>query len=115
MTHDELIAAFEGGTIAPGAFGHREHVRLAWLYLRRHGRRGAERRLLAGPLPLGEALHVAAAGKPEKFNAALTLAWVARLDTAAAALPPHHSFEDLLLHHPELLDRRCAGEAVQTI
>ena len=110
MTHDELIAAFEGGTIAPGAFGHREHVRLAWLYLRRHGRPGAERRLLAGLRAFA-----AAAGKPEKFNAALTLAWVARLDTAAAALPPHHSFEDLLLHHPELLDRRCAGEAVQTI
>jgi hypothetical protein len=110
MTHDELIAAFEGGTIAPGAFGHREHVRLAWLYLRRHGRPGAERRLLAGLRAFA-----AAAGKPEKFNAALTLAWVARLDTAAAALPPHHSFEDLLLHHPELLDRRCAGEAAQTI
>ena len=110
MTHDELIAAFEGGTIAPGAFGHREHVRLAWLYLRRHGRPGAERRLLAGLRAFA-----AAAGKPEKFNAALTLAWVARIDSAAAALPPTHSFDDLLIHHPELLDRRSADEVAQTI
>ena len=110
MTHDELIAGFEAGTIPPGAFGHREHVRLGWLYLRRHGRDGAEQRLLAG-------LHAfaAAAGKPDKFNAALTLAWVARIETAAAALAPDHSFDDLLAHHPELLDRRSAGEMAQTI
>ena len=106
MTHDELIAGFEAGTIAPGAFGHREHLRLTWLYLQRHGRPDAERRLLAGLRAFA-----AAAGKPDKFDAALTLAWVARVDTAAAALPPNHSFDDLLLHHPELLDRRSAGEA----
>jgi hypothetical protein len=110
MTHDELIAGFEGGTIAPTAFGHREHVRLAWVYLRRHGRPGAERRMLAGLRAFA-----AAAGKPEKFNAALTLAWVARIDAAAAALPPNHSFDDLLLHYPGLLDRRSAGEVAQTI
>jgi hypothetical protein len=113
MTHgelDELIAGFEGGTIAPGAFGHREHLRLAWLYLQRHGRPGAEWRLLAGLRAFA-----AAAGKLDKFNAALTLTWVARIDAAAAALPPDHSFDDLLLHHPGLLDRRSAGEAAQTI
>ena len=106
MTHEELIAGFEAGTIAPGAFGHREHLRLAWLYLQRHGRPDAERRLLAGLRAFA-----AAADKPDKFDAELTLAWVARVDTAAAALPANHSFDDLLLHHPELLDRRSAGEA----
>ena len=110
MTHDELIAGFEAGTIPPAAFGHREHVRLAWLYLRRHGRAGAEHRLLAGLRAFA-----AAAGKPDKFNAPLTLAWVARIDAAAAALAPHHSFDDLLVHHPELLARRAAGEVAQTI
>ncbi len=110
MTHIELIARFEGGTIAPGAFGHREHLRLAWLYLRRHGRPEAERRLLDGLRAFA-----AAAGKPDKFDAALTLAWVARVETAAAALAPDHSFDDLLLHHPELLARRSVREAAQTL
>jgi hypothetical protein len=110
MTHDELIAGFERGTVPPGAFGHREHVRLAWLYLRRHGRAGAEQRLLAGLRAFA-----AAAGKPGKFNALLTLAWVARIDAAAAALPADHSFDDLLVHCPEILDRRSAGAAAQTI
>ena len=104
------MAGFEAGTIPPAAFGHREHVRLAWLYLRRHGRAGAEHRLLAGLRTFA-----AAAGRPDKFNAPLTLAWVALIDTAAAALPPDHSFDDLLIHHPELLARRSAGEMAQTI
>jgi N-formylglutamate deformylase len=110
MTHDELIAGFEAGTILPGAFGHREHVRLAWLYLRRHGRAGAEERLLAGLRAFA-----AAAGKPDRFNAALTLAWVARVDAAATALPRDHAFDDLLLACPELLDRRVAAELAQPI
>jgi hypothetical protein len=31
----EFLEAFEGGTLPEGAFHHRDHVRLAWLYLRR--------------------------------------------------------------------------------
>jgi hypothetical protein len=110
MTDDDLIAGFEAYTIPPGAFGHREHVRLAWLYLRRHGRSGAEARLLAGLRAFA-----AAAGRPDKFDAALTRAWVARIAAATAALPRDHSFEDLLASHPELLDRRVAAELAQPI
>ena len=110
MTNHELIARFEDGTIAPGAFGHREHLRLAWLYLRRHGRPEAEPRLLAGLRALASR-----AGQPEKFNAALTLAWVAHIDAASAALAPDHSFDDLLLHSPQLLDRRSVREMAQTL
>ena len=110
MTDDEVIAEFEDGTMAAGAFDHRAHLRLTWLYLRRHGRIETERRLLAGLRAFA-----VRAGKPEKFNAALTLSWVARLDAAAATLAPTHSFDDLLLHYPELLDRRTSREVVQTI
>lgn len=35
LSEDELIAAFEACTLPPAAFPHREHVRLAWAYLRR--------------------------------------------------------------------------------
>lgn len=30
---DDLIRRFEDGTLAPAEFHHRDHVRLAWLYL----------------------------------------------------------------------------------
>ena len=30
----EFLAAFEGGSLPEGCFHHRDHVRLAWIYLR---------------------------------------------------------------------------------
>jgi hypothetical protein len=35
LSEDDLIEAFEACTLAPARFPHREHVRLAWAYLRR--------------------------------------------------------------------------------
>jgi len=100
MSDAELLDAFERGNLVPEHFGHREHVRLTWLYLARHGRVETERRLRRGLRALA-----ARAGKPDRFSAPLTRAWVAQIADAAAALGPHHSFEDLLGQYPGLLDR----------
>ncbi len=35
MTDAEFVAAFESCALPAQAFRHRDHVRLAWLYLRR--------------------------------------------------------------------------------
>lgn len=98
MTDEEMVRGFEDGWLPPGAFDHRTHVRLAWIYLTRHGRADAEARLLAG-------LHALAAraGKPEKFDRALTLAWIAVIDSRRA--PDDAGFERFAARHPELFDR----------
>lgn len=36
MTDDDFVACFEACTLPISAFHHRDHVRLAWIYLRRH-------------------------------------------------------------------------------
>ena len=36
LTDDEFVASFEACTLPNSAFLHRDHVRLAWIYLRRH-------------------------------------------------------------------------------
>ena len=36
MNDAEFVQQFESCTLPPDAFHHRDHVRLAWLYLRRH-------------------------------------------------------------------------------
>ena len=110
MTDDELIDWFEAGTLDPGAFGHRQHVQLTWLYLRRVGRPEAQRRLLTGLRALATR-----AGRPEKFSAPLTLAWIARIDCAREALGETHSFDDLLRHDPALGDRAALREATLTL
>ena len=36
MTDDELMHAFEAGRVPDGGFHHRQHVQVAWNYLRAH-------------------------------------------------------------------------------
>lgn len=36
LDHDELLRTFEDGTLPGDRFHHREHVRVAWLYLESH-------------------------------------------------------------------------------
>lgn len=102
MTDDELVAAFEGGRLEPAAFRHRDHVRLAWLLLQRYGRDGAETRLREGIRSLA-----IRAGRPEKFDAALTRAWLERIDEIRAARPEATTFAALEAGRPDLLDSRA--------
>jgi len=82
----------------PASPRHREHLRLAWCYLTRFGRGEAERRLLAGLRAFA-----ARAGKPDKFDGALTSAWVGVLADAARQLGAP-TFDALIAARPELLD-----------
>jgi hypothetical protein len=99
MTDLELLDGFERGALPPGSFHHREHVRLTWLYLERGGRGDAEARLLAGLQAFA-----ARAGKPDRFDAALTSAWVGVIDTARRETGAA-TFEQLIARRPDLLDR----------
>lgn len=101
MKDDELVAAFEGGWLEPAAFRHREHVRVAWVLLQRYGRDGAEERLAGGIRALA-----ARAGRPEKYDGALTRAWVERIDQVRAARPDLTTFAALEAGRPDLLDPR---------
>ena len=101
MNEHELAAAFEAGALEPEAFHHREHLRLTWTYLARYGRPETERRLVDGLRAFA-----ARAGKPDKFNEPLTLAWIAAVDRVRRAEPVTASFDEAVARHPELLDRR---------
>ncbi len=98
MTDDDMVDAFEAGTLPAGAFGHREHVRVALWYIMRHGRDEAERRLLEGLRAF--ALR---AGKPDKFDGAQTRAWVTAIAEATAASGAA-TIADLVRARPDLLD-----------
>ena len=100
MTDAELVSAFEAGTLPPADFHHREHVRLAWLYLQRHGPAETERRLLEGLRALA-----VRAGTPDKFDEPLTRGWLRRIEAAAATGLPPVSSEAFIARHPGLLAR----------
>src|SRR5687768_2877646 len=97
MNDEELVARFEAGTLPPDECRHREHVQLAWAYLTRCGRAEAERRMLAGLRALA-----VRAGKPEKFDGPLTIAWIARID--AARDDATATFDAFAAARPDLLE-----------
>ncbi|MGN6475552.1 MAG: hypothetical protein ACTHK4_18175 [Mycobacteriales bacterium] len=85
----------------PGPFGHREHLRLAWLALETSdsptaaaGAVAARNRAIATP-------H----GAPQKYNATVTTAWVKIVDHVRQARAVE-TFAELLEAAPWLFDKR---------
>ncbi|HEY7031460.1 MAG TPA: hypothetical protein VH482_09050 [Thermomicrobiales bacterium] len=101
MTDEEFLRFFDGvGQWAgPVRFGHREHLRLAWLCLSRDGEaRGGARTIAA-------IRRVAAAhGASEKYHETITRFWLRLVAHHLASDPAAVSFDDFLSHSPRLLD-----------
>ncbi len=81
-------------------FGHREHVRLTWLAVRRCGTAGAVELISDGILKTARY-----AGAPQKYNATVSRAWV-ELTAYHMTEAPGEDFEDLVRRNPGLLDKR---------
>ncbi|HEX6895209.1 MAG TPA: hypothetical protein VF146_08050 [Bryobacteraceae bacterium] len=95
---DEFATAFENCQVPNDAFHHREHLRLAWIYLRRFGSEAGLQIRVA-------ILRFAAAhGKADKYHETITFAWL-RLVADGAERSNARSFAELLRASPELLDK----------
>lgn len=106
MTDREFVASFEACTFPPGDFHHREHVRLAWVYLR-------EKPLVDALTAFANSLRRFAtnAGAAAKYHETVTFAFLFLIhermqraefqtfDGFAAANP------DLFAWKPSILDR----------
>jgi hypothetical protein len=96
----EFLEAFESGALPASEFHHRDHVRMAWLYVSRLGAPAAAERVL-------ETLWRFAAGQgaAQIFHVTLTHAWVQLVGAALAGGPPDESFPAFLERNPHLLDK----------
>ena len=95
-----FLAAFEAGVRPGGAFRHADHVRLAWLYLRRDGAAQGEDNIAAGIRRFA-----AAQGGAGFYHETLTRAWVRLVAAALAKTPQLESFTLFFDAHPELADK----------
>jgi hypothetical protein len=105
LSNDELLRGFEGCQLAPGSFHHGDHVRLAWICVRRFGPVGAEERLLAGIQKMAEG-----AGVPQKFLYTTTVAWVRLVAARQEPGPGSEKFQDWIAKWPELLNKDFLNE-----
>ena len=101
MTDQEFLRAFENCHLGNEGFHHRDHIRLAWIYLQRYGESEARRHM-------SEAIRRFAAfhGKIDKYHETITLAWLRLVAGAMTRVPGDRTFDKLTLLAPELLDRR---------
>jgi hypothetical protein len=83
----ELVAQFEALTLDPGGFGHADHVRLAWIYVRRHGLLEAIRRYRDGLMRFSE--HHGDAGR---YHETVTWAMVVLVHERIAVAPAVDDF-----------------------
>ena len=100
MSDDAFLEGFEASQLDPGKFHHADHIRLAWLYVQRHGASGAESRLLDGIRKFAQQ-----AGAPDKFIYTTTIAWTRLVAAAQQNDRAANNFSEWIQLHPALLDR----------
>lgn len=82
-------------------FGHREHVKLTWLAVRRYGTASAIS-LVSG----GIQRTARYAGAPQKYHATVSRAWVELVGYHLDAPAGGGSFDEFAARFPDLLDKR---------
>src|SRR5690349_5520145 len=98
MNDIEFLRSFESCELPKESFHHRDHIRLAWLYLGMHTLAEAERRVEESIRRF--ATHL---GVPEKYHQTITIAWMRRVASAKRRLPAGATFNELLCAVPDLL------------
>jgi hypothetical protein len=71
MADDEFVRAFESCELSPGLFHHRDHIRLARIYVDLDGAAAATERFRSHLRKFAEHL-----GKPDKYHETITVAWM---------------------------------------
>jgi hypothetical protein len=98
MTDQELVDRFEDGTLPNECFHHREHVRVAFLYLTSY--------------PVLEALQLfsktlrrfaEAHGKPELYHETITWAYVFLIRERMARAGKKQSWDEFAWNNPDML------------
>ncbi|HEY2014387.1 MAG TPA: hypothetical protein VGH38_12845 [Bryobacteraceae bacterium] len=100
LTDEEFIAELENCRLPNESFRHRDHLRLAWIYLRRHGKIGAPSRI-AQSIRRYATHH----GKPERYHETITQAWLVLMSDACAGAAEGSTFECVLAAFPPLLEK----------
>jgi hypothetical protein len=105
MSDDAFMQAFEACQLDPARFHHADHIRLAWLCVRRHGAAKAESLLLDGIRKFAQR-----AGAPQKFHHTVTVAWTRLVAAACCESNSCDSFHEWIKVHPKLLNKHLINE-----
>jgi hypothetical protein len=97
---DEFLHAFFALTLANSEFRHRDHLRLAWLAVRRHGAGAAEDVVTSGIQRFAQHHSHGPA-----YHDTMTRFWVRLVAHAVSGRPEIEDFDEFLATYPLLLDK----------
>lgn len=101
MTDQELVEHFERLTLSPELFSHREHVRLAWIYLRDYLPLAALERFCEGLKRFAASL-----GKADRYHETISWAYLLLIHERMAKTESADSWEAFAEANGDLLDWR---------
>ena len=96
---DHFLAAFTAGEIANQDFHHRDHLRLAWIQIRRLGLPRASEAVTAAIRQFA-----AGHGHGDRYHETMTRFWLLVVATGISRHPTL-AFDELLAAEPHLLDK----------
>ena len=99
MTNEEFLKAFEECTLT--GFHHVDHIRMAWLYLRKYGFEAGSTRIVNG-IKRFAARHQ----QHQLYHETITVFWIHVVEHVRQAHPDVADFELLLTQAPFLFDSR---------
>lgn len=100
LPEEELVQDFENCRLPNEMFHHADHIRLAWVYLRRFGESAAAERMAQSI-----ARYAAHHGAAQKLHITITIAWMRLVAAAWRTTPEIARFEAFVDAHPSLLDQ----------
>jgi len=98
MTDDEFIASFEDCSLANESFDHSDHVRMAFLYLRRYPALEAIRRFSTSLVRFA-----AAKGKPDLYHETITWAFFLLIRERLARTGSQQTWAEFAARNTDLL------------
>ena len=102
---EDFLRAFEDLSFPADLFHHREHIRVAWLYLKSSDATRAAEKMSEGIRRFAN--HH---GATQKYHHTLTLAWMRLVAAALVEIPEGFTFEQFITTHPELKDARLLDQ-----
>ena len=113
LADEELLRGFETASLPDAAFRHRDHVRVAWMFVKRHGLPDA-----LGEFSQALQRFAAAKGSPQLYHETITWAFLLLIGDRLARTPAATWAEfaarnaDLLTWKPSVLDRYYQSETL---
>ena len=100
MNDERFLAAFESGKLPNEQFRHRDHIRMAWIYLRRDGWTDGLKRIKGGIQHFAAVHNV-----PLLYHDTITVFWAHMVMAALRQTPDLDEFTAFEAEHPTLFDK----------